>query len=266
MRRGTLITIAALCIAPGCTIIEEDATVPKTTGTSGQGLVCVIANVVTGAGQCDYKWWCEDSSYRQISCDGSSCKCVLNAVTQGSFTSSSVCSVTPSDQATIRMTAGTSCGWTFAPPNAIQGAACNDLVDGAPPVAKQKIAGSPTIMPAGGAIADGRYFLTDISSYQSTNTGPSKTTEQQTLVVNGNTWQFVGHSSLEMHGTVAVSTSGTKFSSTVTCPPPEPDKTQSSYTHYEYSATPTQFRLFNITVSPTTGETHHGISTYTRQP
>jgi len=95
---------------------------------------------------------------------------------------------------------------------------CNTLVNGAPTKDTQEVA-SPAPVLTGGTIADGTYFLTDLTEYTGdagmSGTGGSNST---TIEVDGTTIQLamVGNST----ATEMVTTSGSSFTDMRTCPAP----------------------------------------------
>jgi hypothetical protein len=134
--------------------------------------------------------------------------------------------------------------------------ACNALGNAAPPVTIQQVASAPPA-PAGGTVADGTYFMTDVSIYTGSNgpSGPSGTA-QTTIQVSGSTIQVVS-SGQPMTRTVMLATSGSTFTSTDTCP-------DATVTHGSYSATATTFLIFLDGVTDDAGA-RTVVETFTKQ-
>ena len=95
--------------------------------------------------------------------------------------------------------------------------ACNTLANTAKPVTVQQLAEDPPA-PLGGTIADGTYDLTGVAIYTGPD-GPSGPTgtAQTTIEITGSTVE-VANTGTPPTRTTSLSTSGTTFTSTDTCP------------------------------------------------
>ena len=130
-------------------------------------------------------------------------------------------------------------------------AACNSLVNSAPSVSGTMVAAAPPV-PVGGAIIDGSYVLSALTSY----TGPGGSTGSLTdgistlLVISGTTMQQVGSiNGQELRYTTTISTSGTTISTVDTCPAP-------STSQHGYTASATELRIYNTSSSQTLEQTY----------
>jgi hypothetical protein len=126
--------------------------------------------------------------------------------------------------------------------------ACNTLVDTAPMVTTENV-GSPPPVLTGGTIADGTYFLTALTVYTGDGgaAGPGGS-NSTTIEVDGTTIQIA---MMGANGTATemVTTSGSSFTDTRTCPAP-------ATRMGAYSATATTF-----TVQFQNGTVDGGVST-----
>jgi hypothetical protein len=95
--------------------------------------------------------------------------------------------------------------------------ACNALANAAPVVSIDQVASDPPA-PLGGSISDGTYTLTSAAIYTGP-TGPAGAagSEQVTIQITGSTLE-VSDDGTPATRTVTLSTSGTSFTTTDTCP------------------------------------------------
>jgi len=92
---------------------------------------------------------------------------------------------------------------------------CNALANAAPAVTVEQVAGDPPAT-LGGSIASGTYFLTNFTNYTGSVTGSSGSV-QTTIQINAGTIQVVT-SGTPTTRTETLSTSGSNFTTTDTCP------------------------------------------------
>jgi hypothetical protein len=104
---------------------------------------------------------------------------------------------------------------------------CNMLANSAAPITYSQVNQNPPT-PQGGTMVDGTYAMTDASIYTGPNgpSGPSGMS-QTTIQVTGSTIQ-IASSGQPTTRTVTLSTIGTRFTATDTCP--DTKVTQGSYT------------------------------------
>jgi hypothetical protein len=114
--------------------------------------------------------------------------------------------------------------------------ACNTLANTAMPVTVQQLAEDPPA-PLGGTVADGKYDLTGVAIYTGPD-GPSGSTgsAQTTIEISGSTIE-VSSTGEPPTRTTSLSTSGTTFTSTDTCP-------DSVVSTGSFTATSTTFSIF----------------------
>lgn len=143
-----------------------------------------------------------------------------------------------------------------APGEAEAAAACNTVANVAQTVQVQQLAQDPP-QPQGGAIADGTYTLTDLSIYTGSG-GPTGATGSARITVQiaGGIIQ-VASDSTPTTQTVSLTTSGTTFVATDTCP-------DTKVTHGSFTATATTLLIVLDGGADDAGK-RTVVETYTKQ-
>lgn len=122
------------------------------------------------------------------------------------------------------------------------GGACNATPISAPAVAGTMLTSPPATqpVPAGGTIVDGTYFLTAHETYDAPASG---VTYQTVMVIRGSHIELaqIRNAGAEERATLDLTTTGTQFHATTTCPVVGTVLAYSAYT-----ATPTQLVLFDL--------------------
>ena len=141
-------------------------------------------------------------------------------------TSTSKPTPTPTATATTTPTA-TPTTTPTVPPNPKPPISCNAVTNDAVAIGAQMV---PAVAPSptGGAVANGKYHLTDVTLYTGPGggSGPIALSIQQTLMINGNTVDVIQSANGKVEtATEMFTTSGTTASFTRTCPSAQPAAT-----------------------------------------
>jgi hypothetical protein len=142
--------------------------------------------------------------------------------------------------------------------SAYDGGACNNLVNSAPLITIKEVAADPS-PPQGGTIADGTYWLTDLSIYTGPNgpwgpVGSARTTWQ----IAGGVVQIATNMGLPPTYTLEVVASGSSLEINQLCPPYSPQTVS-------FTATTSTFIMYVDTNAPGNGGPATWVWTFTKQ-